>query len=201
LTQDHPELAVLANGKALDENLDQLVAAVKKGDEPEAHVLLKHAKNKMMQQSMLAQVIAETTTDKQIRDELLLHAANIEDLTDMLNSAVNQTLANPQEMPGLMKVVNEIKTENHAIMDLSNLNIKRKKEEEERKRREEEERIRAEEEKKKKRRRRKIRSTSSRRTTSQKSRTCTIRSSKTRRRAHSSRGRRTKKDRTCENRS
>jgi len=111
MTQDHPEQAVMDNGKALDENLDQLVAAVKKGDEPEAHVLLKHAKNKMLQQSMLAQVIAESTTDKDIRDQLLQHAANIEDLTDVLDAAVNHTLANPIDMPQLMKVITEVKNE------------------------------------------------------------------------------------------
>jgi len=146
MTQDNPELSIFANGKALDENLDQLVSAVKKGDEPEAHVLLKHAKNKMLQQSMLAQVIADTTMDKHIKENLLLHAANLEDLTDTLNAAVNHTLAHPLDMPDLMKVITEIKNENHAIIDLSKLNIAKKKEEEERKRREEEERLRREEE-------------------------------------------------------
>jgi len=146
MTQDHPELAVMANGKALDDTLDQLVNAVKKGDEPDSHVLLKHAKNKMAQQSMLAQVIAESTMDKHIKEQLILHAANLDDLTDTLTAAVNHTLAHPVDMPDLMKVVTEVKNENHAIMDLSQLNIAKKKEEEERKRREEEERIRREEE-------------------------------------------------------
>jgi len=49
-------------------------------------------------------------------------------------------------MPQLMKVITEVKNENHAIMDLSKLNIAKKKEEEERKRRAEEERLRREEE-------------------------------------------------------
>jgi hypothetical protein len=124
--------------KALVDELDKLVAAVKKGDEAEAYVALRHAKNKIAQQCLVAQVLAENTADPAIKEKLLSTVAKLEKLSGELDPATKKALANPNELPELIRVVSEIKQNSSQLVGLGKDNIAAI----ERKKREEEERIR-----------------------------------------------------------